>query len=458
MSEQLVHLDPAKVLADDNIRFNLKKTAIDTLATDILESNGVLVPVEVETLVPPQNGFTHKLTAGFIRHAAVMKLNAESKAGLTLPAIVRNTGDGLIRLRHQISENIARESMSPMDQAVAANKLLEAGVSRSEVRRVMARPGGKKGVTIEPLSNAMLNILLRFLELPKGIQEKIHDGRVGVAAAYELGKVPPEKRAQVLERAEKERDDQLARERKDEERWIAAEKKLADAQTQQAEALSKVDEAKAAITAAQETVKEKMQALKEVQKVDFLAMDDAGKKQTMERLKAAENDKKAALKLEKDAVNTLAKLTVVAKTAEETAKEQREKLDAARKAVKPAGKKANKAEVGPTDIQRAKKDEGVAGYVPLSLSDIRQCVKDVTADKDEVVSAIGKAFKDSFDGKTTPKLLVEELRVILGAVMQAARESMVKPAPAPGVQAPAGAVGRGQTAAAKKGNGKQATV
>lgn len=451
MSEQLVHLDPAKVLADDNIRFNLKKTAIDTLATDILESNGVLVPVEVETLVPPQNGFTHKLTAGFIRHAAVMKLNAESKAGLTLPAIVRNTGDGLIRLRHQISENIARESMSPMDQAVAANKLLEAGVSRSEVRRVMARPGGKKGVTIEPLSNAMLNILLRFLELPKGIQEKIHDGRVGVTAAYELGKVPPEKRAQVLERAEKERDDQLARERKDEERWIAAEKKLADAQTQQAEALSKVDEAKAAITAAQETVKEKVQALKEVQKVDFLAMDDAGKKQTMERLKAAENDKKAALKLEKDAVNTLAKLTVVAKTAEETAKEQREKLDAARKAVKPAGKKANKAEVGPTDIQRAKKDEGVAGYVPLSLSDIRQCVKDVTADKDEVVSAIGKAFKDSFDGKTTPKLLVEELRVILGAVMQAAKETTAKPAPA-------AMKGVTPAAAAKKGNGKQATA
>lgn len=430
--EQLVQLDPAKVLADDNIRFNLKKTAIDSLATDILESAGVLVPVEVEALNPPQNGFTHKLTAGFIRHAAVTKLNAEQNAGLTLPAIVRNTGDSMTRLRHQVSENMARESMSPMDQAVAANKLMESGMPRAEVRRIFARPGGKKGNQIEPLSNAMLNIMLRFLELPKAIQEKIHVGSVGVAAAYELGKVPPEKRQAVIERAEAERAAQVAREEADERKYLAAEQKLAESQNKEKEALSKVEEAKAQIVQAATLVKEKDAALKTVQKEPFLEMDAAGKKAMMEKLNAAIADKKAAEKLEKDSKNALAKLLTVAKTAAEVAEEQKLKLDAARKAVKPAGKKANKAEVGPSDVRKAAKAEGVdSGYVPLSLSDIRQCVKDVTADKDEVISAIGRAFKDNFDGKGSPKMLVEELKVILGAVRDAAAPRQPKAAVAP---------------------------
>lgn len=435
VAEQLVQLDPAKVLADANIRFNLKQTSINSLADDILTSNGVLVPVEVETISPAQNGFTHRLTAGFYRHAALLKLNKEQKAGLTLPAIVRDTHDPVVRLRHQVSENMARESMSPMDQAIAADQLLKAGLSRMEVRTIFARPGGRKGLVVSPMSNAMLNITLRFLELPKAIQEKIHDGRVGVAAAYELGKVAPDKRDAVLKRAEAERESQMAKEEADEKKYLAAEKALTDAQVEERDAKGKVEEAKKAIEAAAEAVKAKQLALKEVRKAPFLELDAKGKKETTERLNASLADVKAAEKLQKEAKNSLAKILEQANKAAEKATEQKAKLDASRKPVKAAGKKQSKAEVGPGDVKKAAKELGAGdGNVPLTLAEIRQAVKDVASSKNEFVSAIGKAFKDCFDGGNTPKLLMDELGVIIGAISgqqaASAKPAAVKPATA----------------------------
>jgi hypothetical protein len=49
-----VQLDPSKVLADDNTRFNLKATRIASLAENIIEQGGVIEPVEVEPLNPRQ--------------------------------------------------------------------------------------------------------------------------------------------------------------------------------------------------------------------------------------------------------------------------------------------------------------------------------------------------------------------------------------------------------------------
>lgn len=416
--EQLVNVSPESVLADDNSRFNLKKTRIDSLANNILEVGGVLSPIEVEVLEPAQNGFKYRLTAGFYRHAAVAKLNAEQQAGLTLPAIVRETPDGLMRLRHQLAENMERENQSPMDKAVAIKKLLDAGISRVEVRRIFSASGGRKGNQVQPMSNAMLNITLRFLELPKAIQEKIHDGRVGVAAAYELGKVPPEKRAAVLEKAEADRVAQIEREEKDEERYLLAEKKLTEAQEKEKEATSKVAETKAAITAAGQMVKDKEKALREIQKEPFLELDAAGKKAVTEKLNAAVADMKAAQKLERDSKNTLAKLLKQADSASEVADAQRARLEAARKAVKSGDKKADKDKVGPEDVKKAARNvEGAsaAGYIPLNLSSIRDSLKDVMQNKEfPKVSAVAKAFKDCFDGKDTPKEVIHRLAVITG--------------------------------------------
>src|SRR5207249_5746573 len=56
---------------------------------------------------------------------SVEKLNKEQGAGLTVPAIVRPLADDTLRLKHQLTENMDRENQSPMDQAVAIDKLLK---------------------------------------------------------------------------------------------------------------------------------------------------------------------------------------------------------------------------------------------------------------------------------------------------------------------------------------------
>ena len=415
MSEQLVHVTPDQVLAEGNVRWNLKPSRVDALATSILESGGVLTPIEIEPLVPVQNSFKYRLTSGFYRHAAVSKLNAEQNAGLTIPAMVRKTTDATERLKHQLAENMERENQSPMDQAIAISRLIEAGISRGEIRRIFARPGGQKGTTIQPASNAWVNITLRFLELSKSIQDKIHDGRVSMAAAYELGKVPPDKRAAVLERAEKERLHQVEVEEGDERKYIAAEQKLFEAQASEREAVAKLTGARTEVEVADKLVDEKTAVLKTIQKEPYLEYDEKGKSDLKERLKAAEADVKGATKISKDAKNDVAKLHAVAKKSAEVAEEQRAKLEAARKAVKAKPKRPKT--VGPGDLKNAARAEGaIVGAKPLNLSEVKQALKDVIKLKTHwpKVAAIALAVIECCDSVTTPKELGIQLSYITG--------------------------------------------
>lgn len=430
-SEQIVNLDPAKVLADDNSRFGLKPTAVSTLMESILEHGGVMEPVEVEPLEKNKEGFTHRLTYGFQRHAAVSRLNMEQNAGLTLPAIVRETEGGAARTRRQIAENNARETMSPMDKAVAIKKLLDSGVEKPEIRRIFASAGGRKGNTVAPMSNAMLNILLNLLDLPKSIQEKIHSGLVGVEAAYMLGKVPADKRTAVMERAEANRLAQIEAEEKDEEKFLNAEKRVEESVTKVAEAAKQADEAKAEIEQAEANLAEKVKARKAV-KMAVAEKDGPADKDDVERMKAAEADEKAAHKLLKDAKNKLAKALETRSKAQETVEEVKAKLEESRKAAK---KKGSKATIGKQDVKKAAAEEGTkTGYVALNIGDIRQAIKDMSAgklDADDRVAAIAQVFKDCFDGKDTEKQTVARLHSLLDAMGAKVVKKVGAAAPAP---------------------------
>src|SRR5262245_59502204 len=171
----VLHLDPSEILADDNIRFSLRDGDVERMKASIIERGGVQEPVSVERLDQKQNGHAYRLLKGFIRHAAVTSLNAES-AGLTLPALVRTTADATDRLKTQVAENVARASMSPMDTALTIKRRVDSGVSRIDIRQLFARAGTKKGAKVSPVSNAWLNIHLNMLELPKAIQKDIHIG------------------------------------------------------------------------------------------------------------------------------------------------------------------------------------------------------------------------------------------------------------------------------------------
>lgn len=423
-SEQIVQLDPAKVLIGENVRFGIKKLAVQQLADSIKEVGAVLSPVEVEQ-IEGDKAHPYRLTSGYIRHAAVTLLNAEG-AGLTLPAIVRPLEDNLTRLKHQLAENVARESMSPMDQAVAIKKLLDEKVARTEIRRIFSRPGGRKGLQTQPASNAYLNMTMSFLDLPKPIQTKIHEGLVGVAAAYELTKVTPEKRQAVLERAEAQRLADIEREEKEEERYLRGEQKLAEMAKEEVETSIALSNAKLEVEAAKKQVAERIEAGHTAYKALKAAKGDKEQKAAQETFQSAEVDIKGAQKHLVGAEKALDKLQGRAKTISETSAQHKEALAAARKkAGKPAATKA----VGPAAVKKAAIEEGAStSYVRLNASEMRTLIEDLCLPGTyKMVQEIAKVIKECFDGITTPKQVYNALAVLTGERAAASNKSAEMP-------------------------------
>ena len=409
-SQTLVLLNPEQIVADDNARFGLRN--IPELMQSIVDAGEVLTPVEVEEI---EGGY--RLTAGFRRHAAVTEANKQG-AGLLLPAIVRNTGSELERLKHQLSENVQRENLSPMDTAVAIQKMLDLGVSRADVRKTFTRPTAKKGIR-QPASNAWVNIMLNLLDLPKTVQADIHEGIIGVEAAYVLGKVPTDKREGVVKRAKADFTARIEEEAKDEEKFLKVEARAKESEDAAQAAQDDIARLSAEVQQASALVNTRKDELAVVKKEPYLEYTEDQKANLKERLAGADKNLKAAQKIEKDAQNALAKAKEKVTKAKDAAEENRKKLEAAR-SVKKAPKKPV---IGKKDIVEAAKKEGTtAGVVALNASDIKQVIKDLVKQQAHPkVAAIGEALKSCFDGISTTKELIEALAIVTGK----------KPAPKP---------------------------
>lgn len=420
--DRILHLKPEEILADDNIRFSLREGDVVLMMESIVDRGGVQEPISVEPNTG--DGPKYRLLKGFIRHAAVSKLNKEDGAGLTLPAIVRSTSSGVDRLKTQIAENVARSAMTPMDVAMSMRRLLDAGVSKIEIRKMFARPGvgrpssiaGQEtgGGRVRPIANSLINIHLNMLDLPPDIQEKIHLGLISTWAAYELGKVPAERRAAVLARAENEMASREKEEEKDEERFLKAEQADAKEAEKAAKLAEELEAAKAFVPVMEAKVAEVMTALRAVQAETYDPADAKAKAAYMEKLGAAETDVKAAQKLKKDAANKVSKLMGNATKAEEL----KEKLRAAREGT-PAP-----AQVGPADIKAAADADAAAqGGEPaqkkLSASEIRTALVDIETSKNSLVVGVCRILRQCFDGGPSPKMAMEDLEKLLNPAVRA---------------------------------------
>lgn len=135
-------------------RRRFDQDALQALAGSLGE-RGVLQPV----LVRPRPGGTYELVAGERRWRAAQI------AGLTaIPAIVRSSDDAEA-LELALIENMAREDLSPIEEARACAALVEElGLTREEVGRRVGR--GRVAV-----SN-----LVRLLDLPDEVIELLQEG------------------------------------------------------------------------------------------------------------------------------------------------------------------------------------------------------------------------------------------------------------------------------------------
>lgn len=379
-TQTITMLPPEALLADQNARFGLKRFRIDSLADSIIDLGGVQTPLKVNPLPEPgPNGETHRVREGHYRHAAVTKLN-KSGAGLQLPCIVEESAsEGVDRIKRQLAENLERNDMSPMDMAVAMKELLDMGQAKVDIRQIFSRPGGRKGIAMQPLSNSMLNIYVSFLDFPKAVQDKIHDGRLPVTAAMELhdkawdaavGKLDGVKSARILESAEADRQAEIDAEEKTENKFLESQQK-ADAAKVRAEGEVKALKAAEELAAkAAETVKAKLDeaqkayaASNTVPKTDKEAKDKA-----LVAFKEKEKEAKAAEKAQADAEALAAKLKEKAAKNAELAAERAKKLADARKDAE-----KNKA-VTKEGIQKAAAKEN-GGVVELTGAQMKKTVE-----------------------------------------------------------------------------------
>jgi ParB family chromosome partitioning protein len=135
-------------------RRRFDEDALQALA-DSLSERGVLQPV----LVRPKAGGTYEVVAGERRWRAAQIAGME-----TVPALVRARGDAEA-IELALIENMAREDLSPIEEARACAALVEElGLTREEVGRRVGR------------SRVAVSNLVRLLDLPDEVIELLQDG------------------------------------------------------------------------------------------------------------------------------------------------------------------------------------------------------------------------------------------------------------------------------------------
>lgn len=153
--------------------------ALDELRASIAEF-GVLVPIIVRRLA----GDRFELIAGERRWRAAVAAGLE-----TIPAIVRNAGDRE-SLEVAIIENLQRENLDPLEEAMGFAHLMEAYAFTQE--QVAQRVGRSRPA----VANAV-----RLLSLSDPIKALVREGRLSAGAARTLLAIPEDRRDAVARRA-----------------------------------------------------------------------------------------------------------------------------------------------------------------------------------------------------------------------------------------------------------------
>lgn len=164
ISDDLRELDVDGIVPNEQQpRTTFHEETLDELAQSIKE-NGIVQPIVVR-----RKGNGYELIAGERRWRAAQR------AGLVrIPAVIRDVPDGKL-LELALIENIQREELNPIEEAVAYKKLIEELGLRHED---LAQRIGKERTTV---SN-----MLRLLRLPEDIQALIAEGQLSTGHARAL--------------------------------------------------------------------------------------------------------------------------------------------------------------------------------------------------------------------------------------------------------------------------------
>jgi len=168
-SEELREIDINRILPNaQQPRKNFDEDALNEL-TDSIRAHGVIQPIVVQPL--PDSFF--QIIAGERRW------RASQRAGLLrMPAVIREIG-AESSLEIALIENLQREDLNPIEEALAFEKLIvDLGLTQEEV----ANRVGK--------SRATITNMLRLLRLPKEVQLWIGENKLSTGHAKALLSLP----------------------------------------------------------------------------------------------------------------------------------------------------------------------------------------------------------------------------------------------------------------------------
>jgi ParB family chromosome partitioning protein len=135
-------------------RTRFDPASISSLAASIADA-GIVQPLIVRPLADGR----YELTAGERRWRAAREAGIQ-----TVPAIVRDEADA-VRLQTALIENMAREDLNPVDEALACAALVEdLGLTKEELARRLGR------------SRSAISNLIRLLDLPDEALELMASG------------------------------------------------------------------------------------------------------------------------------------------------------------------------------------------------------------------------------------------------------------------------------------------
>lgn len=144
-------------------RTRFDENELENLAASIRE-NGVVQPILVRKSL---DGY--ELVAGERRWRASQLAGRE-----TIPAVVRNIDDGKI-LEIALLENIQRQELNPVEEAIAYRKLIDSiGLTQDELSERIGKP------------RTHIATYLRFLRLPDDIQRLVQEERISAGHARAL--------------------------------------------------------------------------------------------------------------------------------------------------------------------------------------------------------------------------------------------------------------------------------
>jgi len=171
------------------------KDALKRLSDDI-KKRGVLQPITVRIADDNQM----MIVMGERRYRACKMAKLE-----TIPTIAYEAEDNAVdRLFDQVSENLSRENLNPMEMARFFNSLnVDHGIKISDMTKVIAQHGFKQ------FERSYISNMRRLIDLPEWAQQKINDGELTAAHGKHILKAKDDEKvlAEVKQAIEEWDDD-----------------------------------------------------------------------------------------------------------------------------------------------------------------------------------------------------------------------------------------------------------